>query len=325
MKAIVQDVYGPPLEVLRSDEIPTPEIRDDEVLIAVRAAAVRIGISFAVRGAPFLARMATGLRRPKVGVPGFDVCGEVVAVGSRVTRFAVGDKVFGSGSGACAEFARARDKDLAPKPERLTYEEAAAIPTSGLAALHGLRDAGRLQRGQHVLINGASGGVGTFAVQIAKHLGAEVTGVCSTRNVELLRDLGADHVIDYTKQDFTTDETRYDVIMDNVENKPLGAVRRVLKPNGTLVLNSGTGASGLRLIIRLLKPIALNPFVSQRLRRYLSSPKQADLEFLGELVGLGKLRPVVGPVFPLSQTASALQHVEAGHARGNVVIAVATA
>jgi NADPH:quinone reductase-like Zn-dependent oxidoreductase len=211
------------------------------------------------------------------------------------------------------------------KPDGLSYDDAAAIPTSALAALHGMRDAARLQAGQHVLINGASGGVGTFAVQIAKSLGAEVTGVCSARNVELVRSLGADHVIDYTNDDFTLGDRRYDVIFDNVENHTLSECRRVLRPNGTLVLNSGTGARGLRMIARLTKPLLISPFVSHRLTRFLSNPNQADLLQLNSMVEDGVIRPVVGRTFPLADTVSAFDLIESGHATGNVVVAVSVA
>ena len=324
MKAIVQQVYGQPAKVLRAAEIPVPEAGEGEVLVRVRAASLRVGNLFAVRGAPFLARFSTGLRRPKVAVPGYDISGEVVGVGSGVTRFDMGDEVLGVVNGACAEYAVAVEKDLVPKPVRITFDEAAAIPTSGLAALHGLR-AARLEPGQHLLINGASGGVGTFAIQIAKQMGAEVTAVCSTRNVALVSELGADHVIDYTTQDFTKGDRRYDVIFDNVENRSVGDCRRVLVNRGTLVLNSGTGASGPRLMIRLIRPVLLNPFVGHRLVRFLSNPNQDDLAHLGTLVEGGKVRPVVGRTFKLGETIAALEHVDTGHATGNVVVAMSAA
>ena len=324
VRAIVQQVYGQPAEVLTVAEIPVPEARDGEVLVRIRAASLRVGVLFAVRGAPFLARLSTGLRRPKVSVPGFDISGEVVAVGTGVTKFVAGDEVFGVVNGACAEYAVAAEKDLVTKPSQVTFDEAAAIPTSGLAALHGLR-AGRLQPGQHVLINGASGGVGTFAVQIAKAMGAEVTGVCSTRNLALLSELGADHVIDYTVEDFTKSDRRYDLIFDNVENRSVSDCRRVLVDGGTLVLNSGTGATGLRLMVRLIRPVLLNPFVGHRMVRFLSNPNQDDLAHLGTLVDEGKVRAVVGRTFKLGETIAAFEHVETGHASGNVVVAMTAA
>jgi NADPH:quinone reductase-like Zn-dependent oxidoreductase len=326
LRAIVQDRYGGP-EVLALRDLAEPEIGDAEVLVHVVAAGLHIGDVFGVRGSPWPARLMTGLRRPKSGIPGSDVAGRVAAVGSGVTAFAPGDEVFGlsvwPAAGACAEYTRAASDKLVRKPADLTFEQAAAIPTSASAALHGLRDAGRLRAGQRVLINGASGGVGTFAVQIAKALGADVTAVCSTRNVELVRSLGADHVIDYTKEDFTQAGRRYDLILDNIENRSLSAVRRALAPDGTLVLNSGTGAGGLRLIVRLIRPVLLSRFVRQNLRRYLSTPNQADLEFLKTLVEEGKLRPVIDTSYSLDETAAALRHIETGRASGKVVVAVA--
>jgi NADPH:quinone reductase-like Zn-dependent oxidoreductase len=234
----------------------------------------------------------------------------------------VGDEVFGVGHGTAAEFARASEELVVSKPSSLSFEEAAAIPTSALAALHGLRDAGRLQAGQKVLINGASGGVGTYAVQIAKALGAHVTGVCSGRNAELVRSLGADEVIDYTTTDFTKGDPRYDLILDNIENRSLSEVRRALGPSGTLVLNSGTGASGPGLLVRLIKPVLLSPFSRQNLRRFLSRPNHADLLVLRGLAEEGKLRPVIERTYRLGETSAALRHIESGHARGKVVVAV---
>jgi NADPH:quinone reductase-like Zn-dependent oxidoreductase len=321
MKAMIQDRYGSP-DTLELRELPTPAIGTHEVLIRAHAAGVHIGDAFAVRGSPFPVRLMTGLRRPKVGIPGFDVSGIVEAVGAAVTSLSPGDEVFGVGIGTCAELVRARADLVVPKPANLTFEEAAAIPTSGLAALHGLRDAGRLQPAQHVLINGASGGVGTFEVQIAKLLGAEVTGVSSTRNLELVRSLGADHVIDYNSADFTTGMDRYDLILDNVENRPLSAVRRALRPCGTLVLNSGTGATGLRMFARLLWPLILSPFSSHTMRRYISNPKRADLEWLAERAAEGSVRPVVASTYSLADTPSAMRLLETGHSRGKVVVTV---
>lgn len=326
MRAVIHDRYGAPEEVLEARRIDKPEIGRDEVLVRVRAAGLHVGDCFGVRGSPLPLRLIVGLRRPKYGVPGLDVAGRVEAVGGNVTRFQPGDEVFGAcrwpSAGACAEYAAADEDKLVPKPANLTFEEAAAIPTSALAALHGLRDAGRLQPGQRVLINGASGGVGTFAVQIGKALGAEVTGVCGTANVAMVRSLGADHVFDYTKADFTTARARYDLILDNVENRALSDVRRALTPRGTLVLNSGTGPGGMQMLGRYVRPLLLSPFVRQRLRRYLSNPNRADLEVLATLVEEGKLRPVIDTSFPLDQTPAALHHIETGHARGKVVIAV---
>jgi len=319
MKAMVHDSYGP-LELLELRELDRPVLGDGEVLVRVEAAGLHVGDCFGVRGAPFAMRLVSGLFRPKYGVPGFDLAGRVEAVGPKVTRFRPGDAVFGAGHGTCAEYARTSEDQLAPRPAGLTSTEAAALATSGLAALHGLRDAGRVRAGQKVLINGAAGGVGTFAVQIAKAFGAEVTGVCSPGNVDLVRSLGADDVIDYTREDFTARAGRYDLILDNVENRALAEVRRALAPDGTLLLNSGTGAEGLAMLIRLVKPLVVSPFVRQNLRRFLSKPNHADLVVLKELVEAGKLRPVVDRTYPLARTPEALAHIESGHARGKVVV-----
>ena len=253
------------------------------MLVRVHAAGLHIGDVFGVRGSPFPVRFTSGLRGPKLGVPGFDIAGTVEAIGSAVTRFAPGDEVFGrlrlAVVRAPAPSTPGPGEDgIIAKPPDWSFEQAAAIPTSASAALHGLRDAGRLQAGQRVLINGASGGVGTYAVQIARAFGAEVTGVCGPTNVELVRSLGAHHVIDYTREDFTRGTARYDLILDNMENHSLAACRRALAPDGTLVLMSGTGASGLGLLVRLIRPVLLSPFVKHNLRRPLSTPKRADLE-----------------------------------------------
>lgn len=321
MQAMTQRAYGPPEALsLRAIAVPTPGPHD--VLVRVHAAALHIGDCFGVRGTPLLMRLATGLFRPRPGVPGFDLAGVVEAVGSRVSEFRPGDAVFGASHGTCAEYALVPDTQLALKPTNLTFEQAAAVPTSALAALHGLRDAGALKRGQRVLINGAAGGIGTFAVQIAGALGAEVTGVCSTANVALVRSLGADHVIDYTREDFTRDGRQYDLILDNVENRSVAECRRALAPSGTLVLNSGSGGEGIALLVRLVWPLVLSPFVRHSLRRYLSKPGRADLDLLADFLQAGTIRPVIDRTFPLRETAAALRYIETGHARGKVVIAV---
>ena len=324
MRGMFQDVYGPP-DVLSLRDIAMPVVGAHDVLVHVHAAAVHIGDCFGVRGAPLPMRLASGLFRPKPGVPGFDVAGQVESVGSHVTKFRPGDAVFGAGHGTCAQYASVPEQQLALKPPSLTFEQAAAIPISALAALHGLRDAGNLKAGQKVLINGASGGIGTFAVQIAKAFGADVTGVCGTANGAMVRSLGADHVIDHTREDFTRAGRHYDLVFDNVENRSLSDCRRVLTPEGTLVLNSGSGARGLRLLVRLLLPLALSPFVRHRLRRYLSTPNHADLVVLSELVESGKLRPVIDRTFSLAEVPAALRHIETGHAAGKVVITVSPA
>lgn len=323
MRAMVHPAYGP-FEGLALRDVRRPIVKDDDVLIRVHAVGLHVGDGFGVRGSPFVVRLFSGLVKPKVGIPGFDVSGRVEAVGKNVTRFAPGDHVFGANDqgGGCAEYVCRDQNTLAHKPANLSFEEAAALPTSGLAALHGLRDAAKLKAGQSILINGASGGVGHFAVQIAKSFGAKVTGVCSAESAELVRSLGADEVIDYTREDFTTRGSRYDVILDNVENRPLSEVRRAVTPSGTLILNSGTGASGLSMLARLVKPILLSPFVAQDLRRYLSVVNHQDLLVLKELVEARTLKPVVDKVYPLHETACALARIAAGHVRGKVVIAI---
>ena len=322
MHAIVHDTYGP-IEALRLREVEPPAIGERDVRVRVRAAGLHIADVFAVEGSPFLVRLMTGLRRPKIGIPGFDVAGVVEAVGAQVTRWQVGDEVVGAvAGGTTSELVRAREDDLVAKPAALTFPEAAALPTSGLAALHGLR-AGRLAAGQRVLINGASGGVGHYAVQLAKAQGAHVTGVASTRSLEHLRALGADEVVDHTREDVTQRRGAFDLILDNVENHPLAAMRRALTPAGTLVLNSGSGASGVGMLVRLVRPVILDPFTRQHLRRYLSTPKPQDLQELVDLAAAGTVRPTIDRCFPLAETVAALRHVKDGHPRGKVVVVVA--
>ena len=321
MKAITYDKYGP-LDDLELRDIDKPVVKVGEILVRVRAAGLHIGDCFSVRGAPYGMRLYTGLLKPKYGVPGFDLAGQVEAVGDKVKHFRPDDEVFGACNGTCAEYACAGEDKFALKPANLTFEEAAAIPTSGLAALHGLRDAGKVRQGQKVLINGASEGVGTFAIQIARSFGAEVTGVCSTKNVDMVRSLGANRVIDYTQEDFTRGVERYDVILDNIENRSLSDCRRALTPTGTLLLNSGTGAQGMEMLLRLAKPLVLSPFTRQSLRRYLSRANHADLAVLKELAESGKLRPIIDKTYPLHETPAALSYIEGGHAAGKVVITV---
>ena len=322
MKAMVQDRYGA-AEVLELREIVKPQIGDSEVLIRVRAAGVNIADWAVMSGLPYIARPVYGLRKPKNIVRGTDVAGTVEAVGSGVTRFRPGDEVFGWSNGSFADYAAASEGALAPKPANLTFEEAASVPMAGLVALQALRDHGKVRAGQKVLINGASGGIGTFAVQIAKSLGAHVTGVCGTRNVDLVRSLGADHVIDYSQEDFTRSGQRYDFILDNVANHSLTDLRRALTPTGTLVPNGGGFnhrwvASGGRLI----RAVVLFRFGSQRLGRFLVSPKHEDLVVLKELIEAGKVTPVMDHAYPLSDTRQAIDHVAGGHTRGKVAITV---
>jgi NADPH:quinone reductase-like Zn-dependent oxidoreductase len=319
MRAIVHDQYGS-FDLLGLRNMHKPVVKDHEVLVRVHAAALHVGDCFGVKGAPFGMRLVSGLLKPKHGIPGFDLAGRIEAVGGRVTRFKPGDEVFGANHGTCAEYVAAAQDKLALKPASLSFVQAAALPTSALAALHALRDVAKVQPGQRVLINAAAGGVGTFAVQIAKAFGAEVTGVCSTRNVDLVRSIGADHVIDYTNEDFTNGGKRYDLVLDNLENRSLSDCCQALTPTGVLILNSGSGAYGIELLLRLIKPLVLSPFVRQSLRRYLSVPNHEDLVVLKKLVETGKLMPVIERTYPLSETAAALGHIEAGHTRGKVVV-----
>ena len=326
MKAVVQDTYGS-IAVLETRDIAKPEIGDDEVLVHVHAAGVNPADWAIMSGLPYIARPVYGLRKPKNAVRGTDVAGTVEAVGADVTRFQPGDEAFGwcgGLGGAFAEYAAASEDALTPKPANLTFEQAAAVPMAGLVALQALRDHGGVRAaGQKVLVNGASGGIGTFAVQIAKALGAEVTGVCSTRNVDMVRSIGADHVVDYTKEDFTRSGRRYDFILDNVANRSLSDLRRALAPAGTLVPNGGGFdnrwfAGGGRVIGAQV----LNRFVGHRLRPFLVSPKLEDLVILKELIVAGKVTPVIDRTYPLSETSEAVGRVGGGHARGKVVITV---
>ena len=317
MKAIVQRAYGSP-DVIDFADVDTPSVGDADIRVRVRAASVHAGDYFILRGQPYLARFFAGWPRPTNYIPGSDVAGIVDAIGPGVKRFRPGDEVFGEcGGGACAEYVCAAEDRFVTKPDGLSFEEAAAVPVSALAALQGLRDAGRLQPGQRVLINGASGGVGTFAVQVAKALGAEVTGVCSTRNLDLVRSLGADHVIDYTREDFTRTGQTYDLILDNVANRPFSDCRRALAAGGMLVPNSGHAGIGY-----LIRAFVRSLVVPQQGRPFLSTPQQADLLVLKDLIEAGKLRPVIDRTYPLSGTADALAYVGQGHARGKVVIVV---
>lgn len=322
MKAIVQDAYGLP-EVLRLKELDTPVVGDGGVLVRVHAAAVHPGDFFILTGVPYVLRPVFGLRRPRVGVRGFDLAGRVTTVGRNVRRFRPGDEVFGwTSTGSLAEYVCAGEDNLAPKPANLSMEQAGAITVSATAALHALRDAATVRPGQRVLIVGASGGVGTFAVQIAKSYGAQVTGVCSTRNVDLVRSLGADHVVDYTREDFTRSGQLYDVILDNVEAQPLSATRRALAPAGTLVLNSGRGGRWIGPLGRWAKAGVRSLFTRQTLRPVVSTENQQDLLVLKELIEQGAVTPVIDRTYPLSDAAQALAYVGAGHTRGKVVVTV---
>lgn len=323
MKAIVQDRYGSP-DVLQLREIDTPVVGDGEALVRVQAAGVDQGVWHLMAGLPYLVRLAgVGLRAPKNRVPGTDVAGRVEAVGENATRFRPGDEVFGTCRGSFAEYACARADRLAPKPASLGFEQAAAVPVSGYTALQGVRDRGKVRPGQRVLIIGAGGGVGTFAVQLAKEYGAEVTGVCSTTKTELVRSIGADRVVDYTREDFADGRTRYDVILDIAGNRPLSHLRRALAREGTLVIVGGEGGGRwLGGIDRQLRAHLLSPFVRQKLGTWIATQRTEDLETLGELLEAGKLTPVVDRTFPLSEAAEAIRYLRDGRARGKVVITV---
>jgi NADPH:quinone reductase-like Zn-dependent oxidoreductase len=327
MMAIVQDRFGSPQEVLRLEEIETPQVKDDEVLVRVRAAAVNPADWHLIRGEPYIARLQWGLRTPKNRIPGCDLAGQVEAVGRNVTRLQPGDEVVGSpfmrGFGALAEWASVSDDLLGVKPANLSFDQAAAVPVAGLTALQGLRDHGRVERGHKVLIVGASGGVGTFAVQIAKHLGAEVTGVCSTRNVEMVRSLGADHVIDYTQEDFVQDGQRYDLIFQLAGTRSASDCRRALTAKGTLVLSSGESSGRIvGPMGRVVSALALSPFVSQRLLSFTVKPNKEDLQSLKELIEAREVSPVIDRRYSLADAPEAIRYLEEGHARGKVVIGV---
>ncbi|MBA2581633.1 MAG: NAD(P)-dependent alcohol dehydrogenase, partial [Thermoleophilaceae bacterium] len=304
--------------------IDKPEIGADEVLVRVHAAGVDRGVWHLMTGLPYPIRIAGyGLRAPKTGVRGREVAGNVEAVGGDVTTVGPGDEVFGIGEGSFAEYACARADKLVPKPERLTFEQAAAVPVSALAALQGLRDHGQVQRGQKVLIIGASGGVGTFAVQIAKAFGAEVTGVCSTTKLDMVRSIGADRVIDYKRDDIANSGQRYDLILDTGGNRSLSALRRALTPRGTLVIVGGeTGGRLLGGTDRQLRALMLSPFVGQKLGTFIASENNADLIVLKGLIESGKVTPAIDRTYPLSEVAAAIRYMEEGHARGKVVITV---
>jgi NADPH:quinone reductase-like Zn-dependent oxidoreductase len=319
MKAIVQDRYGS-AEVLEARDIDKPEIGDSEVLVRVHAASIHVGDWILMTGSPFIMRFATGLRKPKNLVPGTDVAGTVEAVGKDVTKHRPGDEVFGWAAGAFAEFAHAAEDQFVKKPANLTFEEAASVGVSATTALQLLRDNGKVQPGHKVLINGASGGVGTFAVQIAKAFGADVTGVSSTKNLAMVRSIGADHVVDYTREDFTTRPERYDLILDNVGNHSMAQTRRALTPGGMLISNGGGHADGK--LGRTVRAMLVSMFVKQQASPTVKSQNHDDLVALKGLVEAGKVRPVIDRTYPLTQTPEAIDHVAAGHARGTVVISV---
>ncbi|MGB2862328.1 MAG: NAD(P)-dependent alcohol dehydrogenase [Sedimentisphaerales bacterium] len=320
MKAIVYTKYGPP-EVLQLKEVDKPAPRDNEVLVKVHAAAANPLDWHRMRGAPLLVRLQDGLRRPKNPMLGADIAGRLEAVGRNVSEFQPGDEVFGDcgWGGGFAEYVSVTEKNLVLKPTNLTFEEAAAVPVAAITALQGLRDNGQIQSGQKVLINGASGGVGTFAVQIAKSFGAEVTGVCSTRNLDMVRSIGADQVIDYTQEDFTKHGQHYDLIYDAVGNRSVSDYKRALRPRGTCVI------TGFTTMSRLFQHMLLGPLMSMSGSKKIgmqpvAKPNRKDLVFLKELLEAGKVKPVIDRRYPLSETAEAIRYLEKGHARGKVVI-----
>jgi NADPH:quinone reductase-like Zn-dependent oxidoreductase len=323
MRAVVQDRFGS-ADVLHVDLIERPSIDDDEVLVRVHNAGMDRGTWHQMTGMPYIYRLlGGGFRRPRNRVAGLDVAGTVAAVGCKVTRFEVGDEVYGTSRGSFADYASAREVTLAAKPATLSFEQAAVVPVSGLTALQAVRDVGRVQPGQHVLIIGASGGVGTYAVQVAKDSGAEVTGVCSTGKVDLVRSIGADHVVDYTMDDFAAGPHRYNLILDIGGNAALSRLRRALTPTGTLVLVGGedggrwTGGMG-----RPLRALALSPFVGQRLT--MKTPKEhcADLERLTLLIDAGKITPIIEKVYPLEKAGDAMRRLAAGQVRGKLAITI---
>lgn len=328
MKAIVYHRYGQPLDVLKYEEVDKPVPADDEVSIAVRAASVNPYDWHFIFGTPFLLRLMSGLREPRRPTPGVDVAGVVDAVGKNVTGLKPGDAVFGwCKRGSLAEYTCTPPSMLALKPENVSFEQAATLAIAGMTALQALRDRARVQPGQRVLINGASGGIGTFAVQIAKSLGATVTGVCSTRNLEMVRSIGADRVIDYTQEDLTRGSERYDVIIDLVGTHSFTAYRRVLKPKGMVVPIGGGGTAGRDFgpwFRRFLFELLWSPFVSQKLAPLLARGRKEDLTALGELVSAGTVTPVIDRRYPLTAGAEAFQYLAEGHARGKVVVTVAT-
>ena len=320
MKAIVCTQYGSP-DVLQLKEVEKPAPKDDEVLVTIHAASANPLDWHLMRGSPFLARLGGGLRRPKDPRLGVDIAGRVEAVGNNVTRFQPGNEVFGTVKGGFAEYACAREDRLALKPANISFEEAAAAPVVAFTALQGLRDKGKIQLGQKVLVNGASGGVGTVAVQIAKTFGTEVTGVCSTRNLDMVRSIGADHVIDYTREDFTKNGQRYDLICDAVGNRSVSDYKRALRPQGTCII------IGFTTLSRLFGHVVLGPLLSMTGNKKiglmgLAKPNQKDLVFVKELLEAGKVVPVIDRRYPLSETAEAIRYLEKRHARGKVIITV---
>jgi NADPH:quinone reductase-like Zn-dependent oxidoreductase len=321
MKAMLQDVYGPP-EVLHLGDAEAPVPAPNEVLVQVRAAGVDRGTAHLMRGEPYLLRMlGFGFRGPKNPVPGKDVAGTAVQIGSDVTGFEPGDEVFGVAGGSFAEYAVARADKLVHKPTRLTFEQAAVVPISATTAMQGLRDVGHVAAGQKVLVIGASGGVGTYAVQLAKAFGATVTGVCSTAKVELVRSLGADEVIDYTREDFADGATRFDLIFDIGGSSRISRLRHALAPKGTLVIVGGEGGRWTG-VGRQVRAVAISPFVPQRLAMFVNKERHEDLDAVRQLIEAGRVTPMVDRAYPLAEVPDAIRHLEAGLARGKIAISI---
>ena len=321
MEAIVQDAYGS-ADVLRVARIARPEITDGEVLLRVRAAGLDRGQWHMMTGRPYLLRLVVGLRKPRNPVLGIDVAGTVVAVGSGVSRFSAGDEVFGFGRGTFAEYAVARQDKLALKPASVSFEDAAVVPVSAVTALQALTDAGHVTAGQKVLVTGASGGVGSFAVQLASAFGAEVTGVCSTAKLDLVRSLGAAHVIDYTRDDFAEGERRYDLIVDIAGSPALSRLRRALTPAGTAVIVGGEGGGNWTGMGRQVKALALSPFLRQRLTMVTAKQRSSDLQRVATLIEAGSVTPTIDRTYSLDQVPDAMRYLEAGKARGKVAITI---
>jgi NADPH:quinone reductase-like Zn-dependent oxidoreductase len=323
MKAIVQDEYGAPLDVLSLEEIGKPTVGDEDVLVQVRASGVHIGDWLVGSGLPYMIRLGYGLTKPKNRVPGMEFAGQVEAVGKNVDQFESGDEVFGfSSSGAFAEYVSVPQESLALKPVNATFEQAAVLPISGFTAIQAIRDKGQVKPGQKVLVIGASGGVGTYAVQIAKAYGAEVTGVCGTRNVDMVRSLGADHVVDYTQEEITDSGQLYDLILDTAGNRSLSDLRSALAPSGTLIIVGGSGGPWLMGVGRTLQAVVTSPFTSQNLASFLSATTQQDLIALKDLVEAEDVTPLIDKTFPLADTAHALTHVGERHTQGKTVVTV---
>jgi NADPH:quinone reductase-like Zn-dependent oxidoreductase len=321
MRAVLQHRYGT-ADVLTLGRVPRPAIGDHDVLVEVHAAGLDRGTEHLITGKPYAARLAFGVRRPRNPVPGRDVAGAVVDIGAAVTRFAVGDEVYGVAPGSFAEYAVARESKLARKPANLSFTEAAVVPVSAATALRALVDVGRVQAGQSVLVVGASGGVGSYAVQLAKAFGAEVTGVCSTSKADLVTSLGADHVIDYTRDDFADGSRRYDLILDIAGNPALGRLRRALKPRGTAVFVGGEDAGALLGMGRQLRGVLLSAVLKQRLALLVTKESATDYDRLTDLIEAGKLLPSIDRTYPLEDTPLAVRQLAAGHVRGKIAITV---